>query len=207
MIHIVDDEEPLRDSLAWLLRSRDLPCRAFASAEDYLAYLQAADADPGVPTAILLDVRMGGLSGTELFERLRAEGRFPAWPVVFLTGHGDVPMAVEAMQAGAVDFIQKPFRDQDLLDRINQALDKDAGSRRMLAERNMIRKRLESLTPREGEVLHLVVAGKANKVIAGDLNLSQRTVEIHRARVMEKMEAHSLAHLVRMVLEVERPDD
>src|SRR6478752_7767514 len=109
-------------------------------------------------------------------------------------------MAVEAMQAGAVDFIQKPFRDQDLLDRINQALEKDASSRRALGERNVIRRHLDSLTRREREVLDLVVAGKANKVIAGDLSLSQRTVEIHRARVMEKMGAHSLAHLVRMVL-------
>jgi FixJ family two-component response regulator len=148
---------------------------------------------------------MPGMSGLELQGKLNE--RHSILPIIFITGHGDVPMAVEAMQAGAVDFIQKPFRDQDLLDRINQALEKDAGSRRMLAERNMIRKRLESLTPREKEVLDLVVAGKANKVIAGDLNLSQRTVEIHRARVMEKMEAHSLAHLVRMVLEVERTDD
>ena len=154
---------------------------------------------------ISLAVATPGMSGIELFDRLRALNC--RLPVIFLTGHGDVPMAVEAMQAGAVDFIQKPFRDQDLLDRINQALEKDAGSRRMLAERNMIRKRLESLTPREKEVLDLVVAGKANKVIAGDLNLSQRTVEIHRARVMEKMEAHSLAHLVRMVLEVERAEE
>ena len=123
-------------------------------------------------------------------------------PIIFITGHGDVPMAVEAMQAGAVDFIQKPFRDQDLIDRINQALEKDSSNRAALGERNDIRRRLETLTPREREVLDLVVHGKANKVIAGDLKLSQRTVEIHRARVMEKMQASSLAHLVRMVLEV-----
>jgi two-component system, LuxR family, response regulator FixJ len=118
--------------------------------------------------------------------------------------NNDVPMAVEAMQAGAVDFIQKPFRDQDLIDRINQALDKDSANRQALSERSEIRKRLETLTPREREVLDLVVHGKANKVIAGDLKLSQRTVEIHRARVMEKMRASSLAHLVRMVLEVDQ---
>jgi two-component system, LuxR family, response regulator FixJ len=125
-------------------------------------------------------------------------------PVVFITGHGDVPMAVEAMQAGAVDFIQKPFRDQDLIDRINRALEKDKAMRGELRERDEIRRRMSQLTPREHEVLELVTQGKANKVIAGDLNVSQRTVEIHRARVMEKMGAGSLAHLVRMVIEAHR---
>lgn len=199
-VFVVDDDDAVRSSLRLLFKSYGLDAVMHASADEFLASY-----DISRPGCLVLDVRMPGLSGPELQQRLNALGA--TIPIVFITGHGDVPMAVEAMQAGAVDFIQKPFRDQDLLDRINQALDKDAGSRRMLAERNMIRKRLESLTPREGEVLHLVVAGKANKVIAGDLNLSQRTVEIHRARVMEKMEAHSLAHLVRMVLEVERPDD
>jgi FixJ family two-component response regulator len=125
-------------------------------------------------------------------------------PIVFITGHGDVPMAVEAMQAGAVDFIQKPFRDQDLIDRINRALEKDREMRSALRERDEIRRRMSQLTPREREVLELVTQGKANKVIAGDLNVSQRTVEIHRARVMEKMGANSLAHLVRMVIEAHR---
>ena len=199
-VFVVDDDDAVRSSLRLLFKSYGLDAVMHASADEFLASY-----DISRPGCLVLDVRMPGLSGPELQQRLNALGA--TIPIVFITGHGDVPMAVEAMQAGAVDFIQKPFRDQDLLDRINQALDKDAGSRRMLAERNMIRTRLESLTPREGEVLHLVVAGKANKVIAGDLNLSQRTVEIHRARVMEKMEAHSLAHLVRMVLEVERPDD
>jgi FixJ family two-component response regulator len=127
-------------------------------------------------------------------------------PIVFITGHGDVPMAVEAMQAGAVDFIQKPFRDQDLIDRINRALEKDREMRSELRERDEIRRRMSQLTPREREVLELVTQGKANKVIAGDLNVSQRTVEIHRARVMEKMGANSLAHLVRMVIEAHRED-
>jgi FixJ family two-component response regulator len=150
---------------------------------------------------MVLDIRMPGMSGLELQQELVA--RHSLLPIIFITGHGDVPMAVEAMQAGAVDFIQKPFRDQDLLDRINQALEKDALGRRMLAERAQIHRRRETLTPREREVLAMIVAGKANKVIAGDLNLSQRTVEIHRARVMEKMGAHSLAHLVRMAMQVE----
>ena len=199
-VYVVDDDEAVRSSLRMLIRSVGLQARAFGLATEFLETY-----DPDLPGCVVLDVRMPGMSGLEMQQELNRRGA--TIPVVFITGHGDVPMAVEAMQAGAVDFIQKPFRDQDLLDRINQALEKDAGSRRMLAERNMIRKRLESLTPREREVLDLVVAGKANKVIAGDLNLSQRTVEIHRARVMEKMEAHSLAHLVRMVLEVERPEE
>ena len=141
---------------------------------------------------------MPGMSGLELQERLNT--LHAMIPVVFITGHGDVPMAVEAMQHGAVDFIQKPFRDQDLLDRINQALEKDHDNRAGLKQRDAIRGRIADLTPREHEVLELVTAGKANKVIAGDLNVSQRTVEIHRARVMEKMGASSLAHLVRMVI-------
>jgi FixJ family two-component response regulator len=141
---------------------------------------------------------MPGMSGLELQEHLNA--MHAMIPVVFITGHGDVPMAVEAMQHGAVDFIQKPFRDQDLIDRINQALEKDRENRAGLHERDNIRTRIADLTPREREVLDLVSAGKANKVIASDLDVSQRTVEIHRARVMEKMGASSLAHLVRMVI-------
>jgi two-component system response regulator FixJ len=125
-------------------------------------------------------------------------------PIIFITGHGDVPMAVEAMQAGAHGFIQKPFREQDLLDSINEALQKDAANRVALGELAAIRTRLASLTPREREVMDLVVHGKANKVIAGDLDLSQRTVEIHRAHVMQKMEAGSLAELVRMMMAVAR---
>ena len=200
VVMVVDDDAGVRNAMRILLKSVGLESMLFASAPEFLNGYQ-----PSQPGCLVLDIRMPGMSGLELQGKLNE--RHSILPIIFITGHGDVPMAVEAMQAGAVDFIQKPFRDQDLLDRINQALEKDAGSRRMLAERNMIRKRLESLTPREREVLDLVVAGKANKVIAGDLNLSQRTVEIHRARVMEKMEAHSLAHLVRIVLEVERAEE
>jgi FixJ family two-component response regulator len=195
-VFIVDDDAAVRDSLGLLLRSMGLPVETFESAR---AFLDAGrDSRQG---CLVLDIRMPGMSGLELQQELVT--RHSLLPIIFITGHGDVPMAVEAMQAGAVDFIQKPFRDQDLLDRINQALEKDALGRRMLAERAQIRRRLETLTPREREVLAMIVAGKANKVIAGDLNLSQRTVEIHRARVMEKMGAHSLAHLVRMAMQVE----
>lgn len=194
-IFVVDDDAAVRDALKLLLRSVGQPVETFASAQEFLdGYSEDR------PGCLVLDIRMPGMSGLELQQKLNE--KHSILPIIFITGHGDVPMAVEAMQAGAVDFIQKPFRDQDLIDRINQALEKDGSNRAALGERNDIRRRLETLTPREREVLDLVVHGKANKVIAGDLKLSQRTVEIHRARVMEKMQASSLAHLVRMVLEV-----
>jgi two-component system, LuxR family, response regulator FixJ len=194
-IFIVDDDMAVRDALKLLLRSVGQAVETYGSAQEFLdAYSEDR------PGCLVLDIRMPGMSGLELQQKLNE--KHSILPIIFITGHGDVPMAVEAMQAGAVDFIQKPFRDQDLIDRINQALEKDSNNRAALGERNDIRKRLETLTPREREVLDLVVHGKANKVIAGDLKLSQRTVEIHRARVMEKMQASSLAHLVRMVLEV-----
>jgi FixJ family two-component response regulator len=194
-IFVVDDDTAVRDALKLLLRSVGQAVETFGSAQEFLdAYGEDR------PGCLVLDIRMPGMSGLELQQKLNE--KHSILPIIFITGHGDVPMAVEAMQAGAVDFIQKPFRDQDLIDRINQALEKDTSNRAALGERNDIRRRLETLTPREREVLDLVVHGKANKVIAGDLRLSQRTVEIHRARVMEKMQASSLAHLVRMVLEV-----
>jgi two-component system response regulator FixJ len=194
-IFVVDDDAAVRDALKLLLRSVGQAVETYGSAQEFLdAYSEDR------PGCLVLDIRMPGMSGLELQQRLNE--KHSILPIIFITGHGDVPMAVEAMQAGAVDFIQKPFRDQDLIDRINQALEKDSANRAALGERNDIRRRLETLTPREREVLDLVVHGKANKVIAGDLKLSQRTVEIHRARVMEKMQASSLAHLVRMVLEV-----
>ena len=194
-IFVVDDDSAVRDALKLLLRSVGQAVETFGSGQEFI---EAYSEDR--PGCLVLDIRMPGMSGLELQQKLNE--RHSILPIIFITGHGDVPMAVEAMQAGAVDFIQKPFRDQDLIDRINQALEKDNNNRAALGERNDIRHRLETLTPREREVLDLVVHGKANKVIAGDLKLSQRTVEIHRARVMEKMQASSLAHLVRMVLEV-----
>ena len=194
-IFVVDDDSAVRDALKLLLRSVGQSVETYGAGSEFLE--SYSEDRPG---CLVLDIRMPGMSGLELQQKLNE--KHSILPIIFITGHGDVPMAVEAMQAGAVDFIQKPFRDQDLIDRINQALEKDTSNRAALGERNDIRKRLETLTPREREVLDLVVHGKANKVIAGDLKLSQRTVEIHRARVMEKMQASSLAHLVRMVLEV-----
>ncbi len=192
---IVDDDEAVRDSLAILCRSVGLTTQTYASA---LAYLEAHD--PDRTGCLVLDVRMPGMSGLQLQKRLEELGSPP--PIIFITGHGDVPMAVGAIQRGAVDFIQKPFRDQDLLDRIQQALELDVERRRELHERRELESRLERLTAREREVLDLVVAGHPNKVVAGKLGLSQRTVEIHRSHVMEKMEVESLAELVRFVTEL-----
>ena len=196
-VFVVDDDEAVRTSLRLLLKSVGLPVETYAAAQEFLDQF-----DPDRAGCLVLDIRMPGISGLELQQHLN--DRHSIMPIVFITGHGDVPMAVEAMQAGAVDFIQKPFRDQDLIDRINRALEKDREMRSQLRERDEIRRRMSQLTPRERGVLELVTQGKANKVIAGDLNVSQRTVEIHRARVMEKMGANSLAHLVRMVIEAHR---
>ena len=164
-----------------------------ASAEEFLeAY------DPARPGCIVLDVRMPGLSGLELQDRLR-EDRF-APPVLLITGHGDIPMAVRALKAGAVDFIEKPFSDQVLLERIQQALDVDAKHRGALGKLTDIERRLTRLTARERQVFAIVVTGKPNKVIASDLGLSQKTVEVHRAHVMDKMRANSFADLVKMAV-------
>jgi two-component system response regulator FixJ len=195
-VFIVDDDAPVRDGLKLLLRSVGHRVETYGSAQEFLdAY---ADDRPG---CLVLDVRMPGMSGLDLQERLNE--RSAILPIIFITGHGDVPMAVEALQAGALDFLQKPFRDQELLDRIASALDKDAANRRELLELKQVAARFAELTPRERSVMDLVVQGKSNKVIAGDLDISQRTVEIHRARVMEKTQAGSLAHLVRMVLRLQ----
>jgi len=150
------------------------------------------------PGCLVLDIRMPDMSGLEVQQQLNRLGAM--MPVIFITGHGDVPMAVQAMKEGAFEFIQKPFRDQDLMDRINHALKQDAENRSTVSRRAEVLHRLESLTPRERQVMDLVVDGAANKVIAIDLNLSERTVEIHRAKVMEKMGARSVAHLVKLQL-------
>lgn len=192
LVYVVDDDMAVRDSLGLLLDSVGLACEAFDSAS---AFLEACDATR--LCCLVSDIRMPGLSGLELQERLN-ERRMDI-PIIFITGHGDIPMAVKAMQAGASDFIQKPFRDQDLIDRIHKALQRDHDQRESRLEANTIRERLKTLTPRETEVMQRVVAGQANKVIAMDLGVSQRTVELHRARVMHKLKMRSLADLVHAV--------
>lgn len=190
---VIDDDEAVRSSLKLLLRSVKLPVTVYASAQEFLPKYSVDQ-----PGCLIVDVRMPGMSGLELQEQLNLRGAMI--PVIFITGHGDISMAVDAMRHGAFDFLPKPFRDQDLLDRIQKALEKDAKNRREIAQTERIRQQFESLTPREREVLELVTSGNANKVMAADLGVSQRTIEIHRARVMEKMQANSLAQLVRMVL-------
>jgi two-component system, LuxR family, response regulator FixJ len=196
IVTVVDDDEAVRSSLRLLLKSVGLEARTLGSAAEFLQTF-----DPQQPGCLVLDVRMPGMSGLELQDALNLRGA--VLPVIFITGHGDVPMAVEAMQHGAFDFLQKPFRDQDLLDRIQRALTLDHENRAELSQKDRIRTRLESLTPREREVLELMTRGRPNKLMAADLGLSQRTIEIHRARVMEKMNASSLAQLVRMTLELD----
>jgi FixJ family two-component response regulator len=178
------------------LRSAGLESRAFGAAPEFLA-----EYDPAQPGCLVLDVRMPLMSGLELQQELNLRGAII--PVIFITGHGDIPMAVEAMQHGAHDFLQKPFRDEDLIERVRRALTKDAKARASLEEHNAIRAHLQTLTPREREVLALMARGKPNKIMAHELGVSQRTVEIHRARVMEKSGASSLAELVRMVMDVD----
>ncbi len=192
-VFVVDDDEAMRNSLAWLIESEGLRVETFESAQSFLAACY-----PGRGGCLLLDVRMPGMSGLELQEHLRH--RQIRLPVIIITGHGDVPMAVRAMKAGAVDFIEKPFDDETLLATIQRALELDAYQRSQQAGRAEIAARLAQLTPREHEVMLMVTDGMSNKEIANELSVSAKTVEAHRARVMEKMEARSLAELVRMVL-------
>jgi two-component system response regulator FixJ len=193
VIYIVDDDDGMRHALTVLMGTVGYQAVAFARPSEFLAQY-----DPNQPGCVILDVRMPEMSGLEVQQQLNRSGSMV--PVILITGHGDIPMAVQAMKDGAFDFLQKPFRDQDLIDRINGALKQDAENRAELQKHADIRSRYETLTPREREVMALVVDGKANKVIAIDLNLSERTVEIHRANVMDKMGARSVAHLVKMNL-------
>jgi two-component system, LuxR family, response regulator FixJ len=196
VVYIVDDDEAVRGSLRMLMRSVGLQAQAMGSAREFLDGYDRRQCG-----CLVLDVRMPGMSGLELQQELNQRGA--TIPVIFISGHGDVPMAVEAMQFGAFDFLQKPFRDQELLDRVQRALARDAQTRATQAVGAQIRERIESLTPRERQVMTLVTLGKANKVVGAELGVSQRTVEIHRAHVMEKMRARSLAELVRMALDAE----
>ena len=191
IVFVVDDDEPMRKSLQNLIGSVGLKVEAFASAQEFLHSKLI-----GVAGCLVLDVRLPGLSGLDLQKRMVEAGI--EIPIIFITGHGDIPMTVQAMKAGAVEFLTKPFRDQDLLDAIQQALDRDRAARKQRTQINELHNRLDSLTPREREVMGLVVAGLLNKQIAGELGTSETTIKIHRHQVMEKMGAGSLAELVRM---------
>jgi FixJ family two-component response regulator len=198
-VFIIDDDDEVRDAIALLMRSVGLPVEGFDSAQTYLAQFDAQ-----CPACLVLDVRMRGMSGLELQERLASEPLHP--PIVMVTGHGDVPMAVRAVKNGAVDFLEKPFNDQVLLDAVHRAFELDAIQRGEASQRADIEQRLSRLTRREREVLDQIAAGKRNKVIAADLGISQSTVEAHRAKVMEKLEAHSLSEVMRMLLKHGKSD-
>jgi RNA polymerase sigma factor (sigma-70 family) len=193
-VFIVDDDQAVVRSLRWLIETVRLRVETFASAQ---AFLDGYDSSK--PGCLVLDVRMPGMSGLELQKRLAA--RPIHVPIIFITGHGDVQMAVRAVQSGAFDFIEKPFNDQDLLDRIQKGIVFDAEQRGSEAQRAQLHARFASLTPREREVLDLVVEGMSNKVIANTLRLSAKTVEVHRAKVMEKMHARSISDLVKMAMQ------
>jgi RNA polymerase sigma factor (sigma-70 family) len=191
LVFVVDDDAAVRRSVERLIRSVGLRVESFASAQEFLRR-----EPPDGPACVVLDVRMPGLSGLDLQEKLTAAEL--AIPVIFMTGHGTVPMSVRAMKAGAVDFLQKPFDDQVLLDAVHQALERDRQARLEGEQLQEVRQRMESLTPREREVFALVVSGMLNKQIAAELGTSEKTIKVHRARVMLKMQADSLADLVRL---------
>jgi two-component system, LuxR family, response regulator DctR len=199
-VYLVDDEEVVREALAWLLRSRRLLSEGFASAEAFQAMLAGRAADwPRSPSCLLLDVRMPGTSGLVLFECLAERGLLDALPVIFLTGHGDVPTAVAAVKRGAFDFVEKPFADNALVDRIELALAKSADTIVQQRDALSAQRRLAELTERERDVMRLVVAGRPNKLIADELDISVRTVEVHRARVFEKMDVKSAVELANLL--------
>ena len=191
VVYVVDDDPSIRDALDSLIRSVGFRAQTFASAQDFLRSVR-----PDAPGCLVLDVRLPGLSGLDLQRELaRVDIRIP---IIFITGHGDIPMSVSAMKAGAVEFLTKPFRDQDLLDAIQAAVERDRASQEGRAELAELRSRYRSLTPREREVMQHVVSGLLNKQIAGELGTSEVTVKLHRGQAMQKMRAASLADLVRM---------
>jgi FixJ family two-component response regulator len=191
VVLVIDDDPSMRAAIKELIEAVGISCQTFGSGQELL------DATlPDVPSCLVLDVRLPGLSGLNLQRELTARGI--SIPIIFITGHGDIPMSVQAMKAGAVEFLTKPFRDQDLLDAIEQATERDRAARLQFTEIRELRERSEALTPRELEVMRLVVSGLLNKQIAAELGISEKTVNVHRAQVMQKMQADSLAALVRM---------
>ncbi|MBP6500430.1 MAG: response regulator transcription factor [Thauera sp.] len=190
--HIVDDDEAIRDALEWLFKTRGVSCRTWPSGERFLDVWQ-----PDWRGCIVLDIRMQGMSGLECFDTLLARGC--QLPVIFITGHGDVPMAVSALKKGAFHFIEKPFNDHDLVDLVEKALAADRDRQRVAASRETIEARLATLTQREREVMELILEGKYNKVIADELSISMRTVEAHRSRIFDKMDVRSAVELAQLL--------
>lgn len=193
MVHIVDDDEAVRDALSFLMQSEDIPCKSYASAEEFLETYVHTHCE-----CLLLDVRMPGLTGLELLDELNS--RQIKIPVIFITGHGDISMAVQAMKEGAADFIEKPFNNERLLESVRQCLTDSITNNAASENKQAALKLLSTLTKRERQVMDLLVEGKQNKVIAQELGISHRTVELHRAKVMGKLSAHSLSNVVRIAL-------
>ena len=198
-VFIVDDDASVREALAWLLRTRRLPSEAFESAQVFDDQLRAGRVRTTDPCCLLLDVRMPGLSGLALFDTLIERGLIQAMPVIFLTGHADVPTAVDAVKRGAFDFCEKPFSDNALVDRIEQAVALSGQYLQTVGKKALVQRRLAELTERERGVMRLVVEGLPNKLIADQLDISVRTVEVHRARVFDKMEVKSAVELANLL--------
>lgn len=198
IVFIVDDDEGIRQGLSLLLETIDQPCEVFASAIEFLDAYETEKRG-----CLVLDIRMPRMTGLDLQERLSELGS--TLPIIFITGHGDIPMAVEAMRQGALDFIRKPFREQDLLDRISEALKHESGTRQYLLDQQALKQKIAGLTERELQVFHRVADGEMNKVIGFGLGISERTVEVHRSQVMKKLEVRTLAQLVRIKIKSEKP--
>ncbi|MDR2787385.1 MAG: response regulator [Candidatus Accumulibacter sp.] len=197
--YIVDDDEAIRDSLSWLVQSRGLSCQTYSDAESFLEAWST-----GFSGCVLLDIRMGGMSGNELFDQLVERGS--QLPVIFLTGHGEVPLAVSTLKNGAFDFVEKPFNDNQLIDRVLEAFELDRERRRAAASADSSSRRLAQLTPREKQVMERILAGKLNKVIADELDVSMRTVEEHRARLFRKMGVRTAVQLAQVVTPAKSAD-
>ncbi len=209
VVYLVDDEDVVREALAWLLRSRRLLSEGFASADAFETWLASRLAPggagwPASPSCLVLDVRMPGMSGMVMFEKLAERGLLPLLPVIFLTGHGDVPTAVAAVKRGAFDFVEKPFSNNALVDRVELALAASAQALAQRRERLVLAQHLSELTEREREVMHLVIDGRPNKLIADALDISVRTVEVHRSRVFDKMNVKSAVELANLLRALER---
>ena len=190
--YLVDDDEAIRDALSWLLKSRGIPCASFDSAESFLTAWKKT-----MSGCLVLDMRMTGMSGLDCFDQLRE--RESTLPVIFLTGHGDVPLAVATLKKGAFDFFEKPFNDNDLATRIEEAMALDASQRKASATVDSVKARLASLTTREKQIMEQVLAGKFNKVIADELNISMRTVEVNRANLFDKMQVKTAVELANLL--------
>ncbi len=197
--YLVDDDAGVRQALGWLLRSKQINAQSFDGAESFLAFLEGTTFPGREPGVLVLDVRMGEMSGLQLFDILKERGLLPKLPVIFLTGHADVPTAVEYVKAGALDFFEKPFNDNNLVDRVQEGLTRSKAALEQAVTSDQLSRRLSELTEREREVMDLIIKGKLNKVIADALGISMRTVEVHRSRIFAKLKVRSAVEMVNLL--------